>query len=139
MNRSTLVVSAVGIAAALCAVGGVTANAEQSPGSDPTWVVANYLDNRLYGAAVADYPFVCSADREWSPAGVATTDGPPFAAEQDTVLDIRTYEPESLQVVPARNAEYRIVSVAVAGYERAETRNFLLAPQDGGYCIGEVT
>ncbi|MFH5208009.1 hypothetical protein [Antrihabitans spumae] len=124
-------------AASLLLAGGPAA-AEPARGTDPGWVVSNYLDHRLYGAAVADYPYVCAPDREWSPTGVVEHDGPPFAHEQDLVLDIRSYDPSSIHFYQARNQNYFVVVVDVSGYERTESRSFVLAPGTEGYCIGQL-
>lgn len=131
------------LAAAAMLLAAAPAGAAPTYGDDPAWVVSNYLDHRLYGTEVADYPYVCAQDREWSPAGIVLPNGAPFAAEQGTVLDIRSYDPASIRVYEARNHEYRVVTVAVAGYERTETRNFILGPigagsDNEGYCIGQL-
>ncbi|MBJ8348406.1 hypothetical protein [Antrihabitans sp. YC2-6] len=141
MHRITRVaLSALGAGAAAAAiVGAAPAGAEPNAGSDPAWVVTTYLDYRLnQSPLVPDYPYVCAAGSEWSPAGMTVPGGPPLALQPDAVLDIRTYDPSSVQVFESRDRRYHVVTVDVAGYERAETRYFLLGPSAEGFCIGEI-
>jgi hypothetical protein len=142
-SRAEQALTSILLAAAALLLAAAPAGAAPTHGGDPAWVVSNYLDHRLYGTEVADYPYVCAQDREWSPGGIALPNGAPFAAEQDSVLDIRSYDAASIRVYEARNHDYRVVTVDVAGYERAETRTFILAPTSdvtGGesYCIGQL-
>lgn len=114
------------------------ATTQGNPGADPAWVVTSYLDNRLDGKAVPDYPYVCAEDAPWTPAGLDNGSPPPFAAEQDRFLDIQSYNRASVEVHVARDPRYRAVTLSVRGYERQEERTFLLGPQGGGFCIGEL-
>lgn len=128
--------AAIAAAASLLAPG--PAGAAPVKGDDPAWVVTNYLDHRLFQSAVPDYPYVCATGIDWSPAGVTVPGGPPLPLAGNVVLDIRSYAPATIKVSEARNHTYRVVSVGTAGYERAETRNFILAPSPGGFCIGDI-
>ena len=110
----------------------------ETAGTDPVWVVSNYLDQRIYGKTVPDYFYVCGGNSVWAPAGIDDGTPPPFANEQDGVIDIRSYDPSTFEVAPARDQRYRLVTVDTAGYERTEQRTFILGPQEGGFCIGEL-
>ena len=117
----------------------VDSNLPNRDGADPVWVGTNYLDQRLYGKPVPDYFYVCGGNTVWAPAGIDDSTPPPFANEQDGVLDIRSYDPETFEVTDAKDPRYKVVQVNTQGFERAERRTFILGPQEGGFCIGQLS
>lgn len=131
MLRTPLVTSFV---AGLAVLGAGSAAATSTPLShDPAGIVQYSLDHR----DSTDY--TCPATMVWNAPGSRSVE-PPFVHKQHQAIDIRSYDPASFRVRDAGGEfpGYVYVDVDVRGYERAETRTFVLGPTADGYCIGDL-
>ena len=131
--------AAIPAAALISCAAASNASAEPVYGDNAAWVVSQYLQGRLYGTDIPDYPYVCPADLTWKLSDTASTE-PPFYSKQHDFLDIRTFNPNTIRTMTGHGspAGYAFVNVDVDGYERSEVRTFELASTQQGYCIGNL-
>lgn len=131
--------AAIPAAASILCAAASNASAEPVHGDNAAWVVSKYLQGRLYGTPIPEYPYVCPADLTWKLSDTASTE-PPFYSKQHDFLDIRTFDPSTIRTMYAHGSlsGYAFVNVDVDGYERSEARTFELASTQQGYCIGNL-